>query len=208
MKPKKSDEPVPLISPKMAKALANPWRTRILMELHVRPMSPSEFTGETGGDLSTIARYFRQLARWGFLEVREELRGGHRRGGVEHVYRAITRARFDTPTWEKFPRFLRNECTASVLNGYFRRIKQAIDGDTLDAELDRHLSWKAMPLDRSTWTELVTGLDAVLDWIEELEVVAARRLAETDEEPIPTTVGLAGFRSPKPGRGGGKEPST
>ncbi len=195
----KKDEPgLGLISAKMAKALANAWRARIVAELSVRPMSPSQFVEEVGGELSNISRCFRQLADWDYIEIVETKKGGRRRGGVEHVYRRIQRAHYDTETWEVLPRFLRDDISGNILAGYFTRIAEAVDAGTFDAEVDRHLSWDVITLDRQAWTQLSNRLDEVLDWLPELEHESARRMAETNEEPIPTTVGLASFRSPKP----------
>ncbi len=187
-----------LISAQMAKALANPWRNRILIELHLRPMSPRRFADEFGGpELTTTARYFRQLKKWGFLEVAEELRGGHRRGAVEKVYRAIRRAHFDTAIWEGLPDHLRNECSGAVLDGLILRITQAVEAETFDTETDRHLAWKAICLDRQAWRELTTRLDEILAWVNKLEVESADRIAETRAEPIPATVALMAFRAPE-----------
>jgi DNA-binding transcriptional ArsR family regulator len=192
----KVDAPPSLISAKLAKALANPWRNRILIELHLRPMSPKQFADEFGGNLTVVSRYFRELKEWGFLEVAEELRGGKRRGAIEKVYRAIQRVQFDTPTWEALPRYLREECSGTILDGLIRRIAQAVAAETFDAEADRHLSWKALHLDRQAWTEYVTRLDEILLSVNDLEVEAAARFAEMEEEPIPATVALMAFRSP------------
>jgi DNA-binding transcriptional ArsR family regulator len=190
------DAPPHLISAKLAKALANPWRNRILMEVHLRPMSPGQFVEEFGGNLSSVARYFRELREWNFLEVAEELRGGKRRGAVEKVYRAVQRVYFDTHTWEQLPRYLRSECSGAVLEGLLLRISQAIRTGTFDAEKDRHLSWKALPLERGAWTAYVGQLDDVLSWLSALEVESAARIAVTGESAIPATVGLLAFRSP------------
>ena len=181
----------------LAKPLANRWRNRILAEVHLRPMSPKQFADEFDeAELASIARYFRELKEWGFLEVAEELRGGGRRGAVEKVYRAVQRVHFDTPTWETLPRYLRSECSGSMLEGLMLRISQAVRTDTFDAESDRHLSWKALVLDRTAWSEYVTELDRVLDSVSELEVESADRVARTGEVPFPATVGLLAFRSP------------
>jgi hypothetical protein len=186
-----------VINAKMAKAMANKWRSRILMELRVRPLSPTQFVKEIGGGKTHISRCFRQLADWGYIEVIETRTGGQRRGGVEKIYRGKQRAHFDTRTWEELPRFLRDEFSTSILRSYFARITEAIEAGTFDAEVDRHLSWDGVALDRAAWTELVTRLDEVLDWLPVLEDEAARRMAATGEAPIPTTVGLAAFRSPR-----------
>jgi DNA-binding transcriptional ArsR family regulator len=186
-----------LFDHKMAKALANPWRNRILSELHIRSMSPSEFSDETGLELAGAARYFRQLRDWGFLEIAEERRGGDRRGAVEHVHRAIQRVHFNAAAWEGLPPHLRSECSGSMIEAFILRINQAMEAETFDAETDRHLSWKALSLDRQSWTELSDRLDEILDWVFVLEIESAERLAASSEEPIPTTVGLFSFRSPK-----------
>jgi DNA-binding transcriptional regulator GbsR (MarR family) len=185
-----------VLSPKMARALSNKWRSRILMELSARPMSPSQFVEQIGGSMTHISRCFRQLAEWGFAEVVEERKGGRHGGGVERVYRNTKRAHFDTPTWETLPRFLRNEVSRSFLDSYLARITEAIEAGTLDAETERHLSWTPIVLDRFAWIEITTALDKILDWLPQLEVESFGRLKDTDAEQIPTTVGLTAFRSP------------
>jgi predicted transcriptional regulator len=185
-----------VISAKMAKALANKWRSRILLELSVRPLSPSQFVKEVGGDLSNVSRYFHQLVEWGYIELTETRRGGHRRGGTEHIYRKIHGAHFDTSTWERLPLFLREEFSGSNLESYIARISEAVEAGTFDAEIDRHFSWDGISLDRLAWSQLMARLDELLYWLPELEAEAAARMAETREEPIPTTVGLTAFRSP------------
>lgn len=195
-----SDPPVAtpfVISAKMAKALANEWRSRILMELRVRPLSPTQFVNEIGGEKRNIRRCFRQLADWDYIEVIETKSGGRRRGGKEKFYRLKQRAFFDTRTWELLPRFLRDECSAAFLHSYFARINEAIEAGTFDIEVDRHLSWDGIALDRIAWAEVMAQLDRVLEWLPVLEEEAGERMKETGEESIPTTVGLAGFRSPK-----------
>ena len=188
----KADAP-PLISAKLAKALANPWRNRILIELHLRPMSPKQFAEEFGGNLEVIARYFRELKDWDFIEVAAERRGGKRRGAVEKVYRAIQRVYFDTATWERLPRHLRAECSGAILEGLILRITHAVEAETFDAEKDRHLFWKALPLDHQAWTEYVTRLDELLAWIGELEAESAERIAKAEAEAIPRN-----GRAPRP----------
>jgi DNA-binding transcriptional regulator GbsR (MarR family) len=186
-----------LVGPKMAIALADPCRSRILMELSVRPMSPSQFVEKVGGDLSEVSRSFRQLAEWGYAEVIEERPGPRRGASVEHVYRGIRRAHFDTSEWDEVSDSEREIVTRSVLESYFARITEAIEAGTFDAEVDRHLSWDSVALDHLAWQQLVTKLDRVLEWLPELEVQSARRLTEPGVESIPATIGLLAFRSPQ-----------
>lgn len=185
------------ISPKMARAVADPCRLRILTEVSVRPLSPSQFVDEFGGELTYVSRCFRQLAKWGYVEVVEERPGRRRGAAIEHVYRAIRRAYFGVAAWEDVPQGERTSASLLVLDAYQERIRAAIAAGTFDQELDRHLSWDAVALDRPAWEEVGERLDAVLDSLAEHEIASNRRLAESAGEPIPTTVGLAAFRSPE-----------
>jgi len=180
----------------MARALADPWRIRILVEVTVRPLSPSRFVDEVGGELTHISRSFRQLAEWGYIEIVEERPGRRRGAAIEHIYRAIRRAHFDTCTWESVPRSERDAVSRSILSSYQQRLKEALEAGTLDQEVDRHLSWDAVALDQIAWESLGNRLDEILNSLSELEFEAAKRLANDGGEQIPTTVGLAAFRSP------------
>lgn len=197
MKQVKEKEPAAFgISAKTARALADPWRFRILIEVTVRPLSPSLFVERIGGELTHISRCFRQLAEWGYIEVVEERPGRRRGAAIEHIYRAIRRAHFDVSTWESVPRSGRDEVSRSILDSYRWRIREAVEEGTFDQEADRHLSWDAVALDRTAWIELSERLDLVLGSLADLEIAADRRQAQSDLEQIPTTVGLAAFRSP------------
>lgn len=194
----KRKEPIAFgISARMARALADSWRVRILSELSVRPMSPSQFVAEVGGELTQIARSFRQLAQWGFIEVIEERPGRRRGAAIEHVYRVIQRSHFDTATWKTVSRSERDTWSRAAISAYFARIAEAVEAGTFDAEIDRHVSWDGLALDRPAWLELGRRLDEVLEWLPELAVEADRRLRDPAGERIPTVVGLSAFRSPQ-----------
>jgi DNA-binding transcriptional ArsR family regulator len=186
------------IGPKLAKALSNKWRCRILMELTSRPLSPSQFVQEIGGSKSHISSCFRELAEWGYVEVFEEIRGGRCRGGVELIYRNARRPYFDTPTWITLPRLVREEMSQAFLSSYFERVTEAIDAGSFDEEKDRHLSWKPLTLDRLAWTEVGEILDDILAWLPVLEAETIERAEEDIDHLIPTIVGLTSFRSPDP----------
>lgn len=184
------------IGPELAKALSNRWRSRILMELVSRPLSPSQFVQEIGGSKSHIARCFRELAEWGYVEVFEERRGGRRRGGVELIYRNARRPYFDMPSWLTLPRLIREQMSQAFLSSYFQRITSAIDSGVFDAEIDRHFSWQSAVLDRLAWTEVGERLDEVLGWLPELEADSIARSSGDVDQLIPAVVGLTSFRSP------------
>jgi hypothetical protein len=183
-----------VLGPKLAKALSNRWRCRILMEVSMHPQSPSQFVENVGGSMTHVSRCFRELAKWGYLEVLEERKGG-RRGGVERIYKSTHRPYFDGPTWKSLPQVIREEVSPWFLNTYFEHVSEAIERGTFDADLDRHLTWQAVVVDREAWTEIGTELDEVLIWLPELEARSVERTKDSDEL-ITTTVGMASFRSP------------
>jgi DNA-binding transcriptional ArsR family regulator len=192
-----SDSDAFAIGPKMAKALSNRWRCRVLMELTSRPMSPTQFVREIGGSKSHIARCFRELNRWGYIEVFEERKGGRRRGGVERIYRNSKIPYFDTPSWITLPQIVREDMSQAFLNSYLQRVTAAIDQDTFDAEIDRHFSWKPVALDRLAWTEVGERLDEILSWLPALEKASIQRSNGDLAQLIPAVVGLFSFRSPR-----------
>jgi len=185
------------IPPKMAKALSNGWRCRIVMELTARPMSPSQFVEEIGGSISHISRCFRELASWGYVEVIEERKGGRNGGGVEHIYRNTRRAYFDTPTWETLPRLVRTEVSWSFLSSFHDRVVEAVEAGTFDAETDRHLSWTPLVVGQPGWKQICAVLDGILDWLPELESDSLARTRKDLDQLIPVIVGLTSFRSPE-----------
>lgn len=185
------------LTPQLAKALSNQWRSRILRALLAgRPMSPTQFVEETGGDHSYVSRCFRELAAWGYIEVDEERRGGRRGGGIERIYGLTRSILFDTPEWVALPLLVRTEISSTIIASYFERISEAIEAGSFDSDPDRHISWKATTLDRESWTEVGDQLDAVFASLPRLQEEALQRTGNDAEQLIPTVVGAAWFRSP------------
>lgn len=180
----------------MATAIGNPWRSRILGAAAQQDLSPSAFIREYGGEISNISRHFRQLAKWGYLEEVEQRSGGPRRGGVEHVYRTVRRSHLDSPSSEGLSGLLRESISDTILTDYLKQIREAVEARTFDADVERHLSWMALDLDDRAFAELAQRLDEVLEWLPRLQAEAAERIARSGQKPIPTTAGLASFRSP------------
>jgi hypothetical protein len=187
------------LSPQMAKALSNRWRSRILMEVAACPTSPSQFVQDMGGDPSYVARCFRELAAWGFIEVIEERKGGRRGGGVERVYRSRRRAYFDLETCDALPPFLRVELYSSFQTQYLYRVVEAIEAGAVDAEPDRHLSCRTLLLDREGWEEIRDEMGRVFCWSYQLVRESLDRTGGEPSELIPALLALASFRSPESG---------
>ncbi len=185
------------LNPKLAAALADPLRARILVELESRELSPSQFTREAGDDINRVSRCFRQLERCGYAEVVEE-RPGRRRGrSIEHVYSQTPLIHFQSWTWPEDPRIKRILSSFSEFEAYFARIVEAVEAETFDQEVGRHLSWDIRALDETARSQVAQRLDRVCHWLPNLELETARRGLNTTREVIPATVGLFAVASPQ-----------
>lgn len=188
-----------VVSERLAKALAHPLRIRILVETnkHGR-MSATHFANHVGGGVtpSKASRHFRYLEKLGCLELVETKTGGKRRGGRERFYRALQRSLFDDSSWQSLPPNLQGEVTAETFSTYINQVAEALAAGTIDTRQERHFTWTAMHLDQQGWDELVRRTDELFDFSLRLRIQAALRMAESGEEPIPTTVAYACFESP------------
>lgn len=184
------------LTPELAKALSNRWRSRILRALLAKPMSPSQFVEEVGGDHSYVSRCFRDLAAWGWVAVEEERKGGRRGGGVERIYRLVQLPYFDSPTWRTLPRTVRTVMSGVFLTSYFERITEGIETGALDDDFDRHASCRLVTVHREAWNEVCEQLDSIFDLLPRLQQESLLRAGGGAEQPIPTLVATAWFRSP------------
>jgi hypothetical protein len=183
---------------RMAKVFADPLRIQILAELNNREMSPKQFHGEFGGgSLPRVCRHFDLLAEYDWLYLTRTASGGKRRGAVEHFYRATGPAMFDESTWPEVPPALKNAFTWRTFQTYAERVKEAMVAGTIDARDDRHFTWTPFRFDQRGWENTIARVDALFEFLFEEQEEANLRMAESGEEPIPMTVALAAFESPK-----------
>lgn len=185
------------VSVKLAKALSNPIRVKIMDTLSKKAMSVSQFVQVFPQySHSQAYRHFRKLEAWGFLEVVETKTGGKRRSATETFYRANARSLFDQTSWAKLPDWLMNGVTASVFTTLIDRVAEAIAAGTIDMRPDRHFSWSDPQFDQQAWDETIEDMKTLFYRIPVREAEAASRLAKSGEAPIPVTVALACFESP------------
>lgn len=171
----------------------------ILVETNKRPMSATQFAYHYGSGVSPskAARHFRYLEKLGCLELVEERTGGQRRGGREKIYRAVARSLFDESAWLLLPDSVQREVTGVIFSSYIERAAEAVAAGTIDARQDRHLTWTGMHYDEQAWSEMIERIDDLFRFSLELRVQAALRMITSGEEPIPVTVALDCFESPK-----------
>jgi hypothetical protein len=183
---------------RMAKVFADPLRIQILAELNTRSMSPKQFHAEFGGgSVSRVSRHFDLLVRYDWLYLVRTESGGRRRGAIEHFYRATEPAMFDEETWPDVPDAMKSEFTWRSFQTYSERVREALLAGTLDAREDRHFSWTPFRLDQQGWDAAIAKVDALFYFLFREQEEANLRLARSGEEPIPMTVALAAFESPR-----------
>lgn len=183
---------------RMAKLMADELRMKIVRELNAREMSPKEFYEEFGGgSISRVSRAFELLTEFGWLHQTKTETGGRRRGAVEHFYRATKTAVFYNDMWGPLPASMKEMISGGVFEEFAERVRTAMAEGTIDARDDRHFSWTPLRLDQEGWDNVIAQVDAVFYFIFEEQKAADVRMTETGEEPIPMTVALAAFESPK-----------
>jgi hypothetical protein len=173
-------------------------RLKIVSELFRREMSPSQFyEAYGGGSLSRVAAHFRRLQESGWLRLVRWERGGGRRGGVEHFYRAPRLAIFDNESWAQLPKSLRAEFSWRIFEQFAERVKEAFEADTFDARPERHFTWTPLVLDEEGRARVIASVDALFVALFEEQADARVRLDRTGKAPTNVTVGLAAFDSPR-----------
>jgi hypothetical protein len=183
---------------RVAKLMADELRMKIVLELNMREMSPKGFHEEFGGgSISRVSRAFDLLAEFGWLFQTRTETGGKRRGAVEHFYRATQAAVFYNEIWAPLPKSMKEMISGGIFEELSERVRKAMEAGTIDARDDRHFSWMPLMLDEQGWTNVLERVDAVFHWLFEEQEEANLRMAESGEKPIPMTVALAAFESPK-----------
>lgn len=182
---------------RMAKLFADPLRIKILGELSMRDMSPKQFFEEFGGgSLSRVSRHFKVLFEYEWLELIDEKSGGARRGAVEHFYRATGPGVFDESNWSDLPAVLKERVTWQVFATYAERFKEAMEAGTIDARVERHLTWSPALYDQVGWERILAKTLELYEFISEEQAEAKNRIAESGEEPIPVVIALSVFETP------------
>lgn len=183
---------------RLAKVFADEICLKIVTELNLREMSPTQFGKEFGGSPAAINRRFKMLEGLGWLRKVDEKTGGRRRGATEHFYRATGPVIYDTDTWSEIPDSTKATFSWRIFEQFAERVQEAMAADTFDARADRHLTWSLLMLDQLGWEKVLGELMRLFDSLVKEQEDAKRRLAKSGEEPIRMTVALAAFESPKP----------
>jgi hypothetical protein len=192
---RQDDESVPLHA-RLARVFSNALNLKIVAELNLRAMSPSEFGIEFDLPLGQVDRQFKMLAVNDWLEKVDEKTGGTRRGATENFYRATGPAIFDTRSWSRVSEKFREGGSWRIFEQLAEQVREALNAKTFDLRTDRHHTWTPLLLDQQGWDQLIAEIDALLYYLLAEQTAAKRRLSISREEPLIATVYLAAFESP------------
>jgi hypothetical protein len=168
-----------IIDQRLVKALNHPLRMRLLMRLNERVASPVELAHEFEEPLGNVAYHTRVLVDLGCLEL---VRTAHRRGAVEHYYRAVMRPFFSDQGWAQLPASARQSISDAVLQRAWSDAAGALEAGTFDARDDRHLSRTHLVLDEQGWGEVTALMAELLERALQVQAESAARLQQSDEE--------------------------
>lgn len=176
---------------RISQLYADPLRPRVLAECNAREMSPESFYKLVGGGTpAKVSQAFELLVQYEWLEWT-------RSDGDERFYRGTGDSTVSDEVFEKLPDTVKALLFSRIFESLVVRTKEAMKAGTICARSDAHMTWKSLELDQRGWEALNARLGAVFRALPEEQERAQARMKETGEEPIPVTVALLGFESPK-----------
>ena len=182
---------------RVSKVFADPLRVKILSECQMRPVSPQGFFEEFGEvSLDRISRAFDVLVQYDWIGRVGADSGQGSSDTAEYLYRAVDIAIVDDATMEEASGPMRRLVSMTVFESLADRVKEAVDAGTFEVRADStsHGRRRARPAGMEQGHR--EGRCSFLLSSKEQEDANAR-MAESGEEPIPMTVALLGFESPK-----------
>jgi hypothetical protein len=196
--PEAEGEPDGLLALRLSEILSDPLRGRIVSECSAAAMSPRSFRDEFGGpSLASVLEAFEALERVGWLGRLAEKPEEAPPEAFDRLYRTAKPALFYNSVWSSIPDSTKALVSSRVFEDISARVKNAMKVGTFDKRDDRHHTWTPLALDRQGWDSVIGRVDALFHTLFEEQEEAAARIAESGEEPIPMTVALLAFESPK-----------
>lgn len=182
---------------RLAAVYADPIRAKIVAELYMREMSPTQFFEDFGGGSpARVRRHFKELAEHGWLrKVRTDNRGAT--GRPQHLYRSTELPVIDDETWAEFPLSVRGWFSWRTLVQVRERVRESMAAGTLRDRPDRHLSCTQVVLDERGWQEQISRMNDCFRALAQEQADAKIRLQEVGGESTVAVVALGGFESPQ-----------
>lgn len=153
---------------KAVKLLAHPERYRLMILLTDREACPTELAEITGYDFKRVCKHVRLLEEKGFIELVDT---DHRRGGVQHFYRATTQTLISTSASEDLILEEREGISRAISTEMLVDMLRATDAGTMDSRVERVLIRAPLVFDDQAWGE---ADEAAVEYMEKLYEIQAR----------------------------------
>jgi hypothetical protein len=115
---------------------------------------------------------------------------------MEHFYKATKRALFDGKPWDRLPESIRAKISGQIIGDFLCATAKAMLAETVDARVDRHLTWTETRLDTKGWQEATKAYRDFLGRMVKISKGAEGRLDGADEAGLMAIYGLFLFESP------------
>lgn len=176
----------------LVKALGHELRVEILTILNERMASPNELSKELNEGLSQVSYHVKVLKDYKTIK---QVKTEPRRGAVEHYYRATSRAFLSDRDWHELPDSVRPGLSADLFELIVNDAATAIESETFDERIDRHMSWTPLVIDEKGWRDLTKLMNGTLDRVLKIQADSSARLAKSGDEPITATAAMLGYES-------------
>jgi predicted transcriptional regulator len=180
-------------------ATNHPIRLDCLAILIERTASSKSIAEVLEIEISAADHHVHELYVDGVVELVETKRGGQRRGGEEHFYRARVRPEVSDEELARMPRKARRQMAGCVLRAIVALGLSSLRHGAMDDDDNLHLAWKVLSVDDEGEKELA---ELQAEHLEKVEAIRRRneaRAVESDAKPTERIVASLGFRRGVPG---------
>lgn len=172
--------------------LSHDLRVRILAACNEGEVTVDQFAKRNKVPRKTAYNHFRALLKAGFLNRREV----QMRGVRLHLYSAAQEPIVTDPEFAELNRKERRRLSATGIRVFFARCWTSWKDGAFDRRDDSHFTFQPLALDEQGWREGQGVLMRAFEALYEIKVESRIRLGQSEETPIPTIFGLAGFEVP------------
>jgi DNA-binding HxlR family transcriptional regulator len=183
---------------RLAFVFAVELRLKIVTELYMREMSPTQFHREFGGgSASRVARNFDALRKHGWIRYIRSAAGREGKG-KENFYRAPELAFIDAETWALVPYSMRVTSSWHIFNRIAARMRDAMESSCSAARRGRDLTSTPLVLDQVGWAQVIEALTTQFVYLFEEQKDAQLRIRHSGEKLIRADIFQVAFQAPTP----------
>jgi len=169
---------LPLVDPRLIKALAHVLRQHILLAAVQREVSPCELSDALGEGLSQVS-YHVKVLRDDCDGMIETTRTEPRRGAIEHYYRATEKTLLPAKAWRKVKKGLRAVVGAGQASDLFDDLAEALKAGKLQGTQD-HISRTPLVLDAEGKRNVKAIAERATKEVEDEQQAVSKRMEKAD----------------------------